>query len=126
VEAIPVLESALPAWKKTYPSDLDLPVPLSFLARAYLQTSQFEKAEAAAAQAVQIQTGKIDPNTVRAAICELLLAQALQGQRRVAEALPHAEKADREYAAVHTMSAAEKVYAAQAHQLVVDLQNGRK
>jgi serine/threonine protein kinase/tetratricopeptide (TPR) repeat protein len=120
--AIPVLESLIPTWQKAYPSSLDLRVPFSFLARAYLQTSQFEKAELAARQALQLQEGKINPNTVNVAVSEFWLAQALKGEGRNAEALQHAETSDREYAAVATISTVEKVYAVQAHELVLDLQ----
>jgi serine/threonine protein kinase/tetratricopeptide (TPR) repeat protein len=120
--AIPVLESLIPMWQKAYPSSLDLRVPFSFLARAYLQTAQFDKAEVAARQALQLQEGRINPNTVGVAISEFWLAQALKGEGRNAEALQHAETSDKEYAAVPTISTAEKVYAMQAHQLVLDLQ----
>jgi tetratricopeptide (TPR) repeat protein len=120
-EAIPVLEAVLPVWRKTYPSDVDMAAPLSFLTRAYLQTSQFQKAEATATQALQIQTGKISPNSTRMAVCEFFLAQALNGQGRFAEALQHAERADLEYSTVPSLSAAEKVFATQAHQLRLDL-----
>ena len=93
-----------------------------FLAKAYLQTSQFEKAEAAAEQGLQVIAGKVEARGAQTAVLELLLAQALQGESRWTEALHHAEAADTDFAAVPATFAGEKRYAAQAHQLMLDLQ----
>ncbi len=120
-EVIPILESSLPNWRKAFPGSPNLCEPLRFLAMAYIQTSQFDKAESYATQAIQATVGKANPNSPRVALLELVLAQALQGQGRNADALHHAEISDREYAAVPAMSAVEKSYALQAHQLVSDL-----
>ncbi len=120
-EVIPLLEPSLPLWRKAFPNSPDLAEPLVFLAKAYLQTSQFDKAESSVTQALQIIAGKVNPESTQEAVLELLLAQALQGQGRLPEALRHVETADREYTAVPTMSAGEKVYANQAHQLMLTL-----
>ena len=59
-EVIALLEPSLPVWRKAFPNSPDLSEPLVFLAKAYLQTSQFEKAEAAAEQGLQVIAGKVE------------------------------------------------------------------
>jgi eukaryotic-like serine/threonine-protein kinase len=121
-EVISMLEPSLPVWRKAFPNSPDISEPLVFLAKAYLQTSQFPQAEAAAKQALQVIHGKVEARSAQTAVLELLLAQALQGQGRLGEALHHAEIADSTFAAVPSTLAGEKRYAAQAHQLMLDLQ----
>ena len=120
--AAPLLEAAMPAWRKMYGSQPDLVFPLAILAQAYMETGHFIQAEAAAQEGVKVQEGKINPNSARVAICELMWARALAGQGRNAEALTQAPAADREYAATAKSSALDKRYAAFAHQLHIDLQ----
>jgi tetratricopeptide (TPR) repeat protein len=120
-EVIPLLEPSLPVWQKAFPNSPDLAEPLVFLAKAYVQTGQFDKAESSVNRALQISLGKVNPESTQIAVLELLLAQALQGEGRSSEALSHAETADRVYAAVPTMSAGEKIYADQAHRLMLSL-----
>jgi hypothetical protein len=122
---VPMLEAALPTWRKTFHDNTDIVAPLVFLARAYIAIGEFAKAEGAIQEALKIQEGKVIPNSTRVAVFELLWAQALVGEHRMDEALVHAQTADKEYGAVAVMTPAEKVYAAQAHQLALDLRQSR-
>ena len=121
-EAIPLLESSLSIYRKAYPSNPDLVLPLVYLGQAYIQTSQFEKAESGATEAFQLTEGKINRNSSMAAVIELTLAQALKGEGRFAEAKNHAELSDKEYAAAAPLPPSQKLNAEQAHQLMLDLQ----
>jgi len=120
---VPMLETALPTWRKTFHDNTDIVAPLVFLARAYIAVGDFTQAETAIQEALKVQQGKVLPNSTRVAVFELLWAQALVGQHRMADALVHAETADKEYADIAVMTPAEKVYAAQAHQLAIDLRS---
>ena len=121
-DAVPLLEAAMPGWRKMYGSQPDLVFPLAILAQAYVETGRFGQAEAAAQEGIKVQEGKINPNSARVAICELMWARALAGEGRNAEALTHAATADREYAATAKPSPLDKRYAAFAHQLHTGLQ----
>jgi hypothetical protein len=118
-----MLEAALPIWRKTLHDNTDIVAPLVFLARAYIAVGAYTKAVGAIEEALKVQQGKVTPNSTRVAVFELLWAQALVGEQRPAEALIHAETADKEYAGIAVMTPAEKVYAAQAHQLALDLRS---
>jgi serine/threonine-protein kinase len=120
---VPMLEAALPIWRKTFHDNTDIVAPLVFLARAYIAVGAYTKAAGAIEEALKVQQGKVIPNSTRVAVFELLWAQALVGEQRPAEALIHAETADKEYAGIAVMTPAEKVYAAQAHQLALDLRS---
>jgi serine/threonine protein kinase/tetratricopeptide (TPR) repeat protein len=120
---VPMLEAALPIWRKTLHDNTDIVAPLVFLARAYIAVGAYTKAVGAIEEALKVQQGKVTPNSTRVAVFELLWAQALVGEQRPAEALIHAETADKEYAGIAVMTPAEKVYAAQAHQLALDLRS---
>ena len=119
---ISMLEAALPVWRKVSPNNTDLSAPLIFLSRAYLMNSQFAQSERAIREALKVQQGRVDPNTVRVAICELLLAQALDGQHKDQEALQHAQIADHVYTSLPVLNPGERGYATQAHSLLLDLQ----
>jgi hypothetical protein len=120
---VPMLEAALPVWRKTFHDNTDIVAPLVFLARAYIAVGAYPKAEGAIQEALKVQQGKVIPNSTRVAVFELLWAQALVGEHRMTEALAHAETADKEYAGIAVMTPAEKVYATQAHQLALDLRH---
>ena len=120
---IPMLEASIPVWRKVSPNSPDLFAPLTFLSRAYLMNQQFAESEKAIREALQVQQGRVDPHTVRVAICELLLAQALEGQHKDQEALRHAMIADNVYTTLPVLNPGERGYAAQAHALRLDLQN---
>jgi serine/threonine protein kinase len=122
---IPMLESALPIWRKTFHDNTDIVAPLVFLSRAYIAAGKFGSAEGTIQEALKVQEGKVIPNSTRVAVFELLWAQALVGERRMSDARLHAETADKEYAGIATMTPAEKVYAAQAHQLALELRTAK-
>jgi serine/threonine-protein kinase len=120
---IPMLEAALPIWRKTFHDNTDIVAPLVFLSRAYIAAGQFRSAEGTIQEALKVQEGKVISNSTRVAVFELLWAQALVGEHRMADARLHAETADKEYAGIAIMTPAEKVYAAQAHQLALELRS---
>jgi serine/threonine protein kinase/tetratricopeptide (TPR) repeat protein len=121
LEAIAVLEPSLPVWRKAWPASPEIILPLNFLSKAYVQTSQFEKAESTSTEALKVLEGKVNRNSAMVALPELLLAKALQGQGRLVEARRHAETSDGEYSAAASLSASEKPGAAEAHQLAMSL-----
>jgi tetratricopeptide (TPR) repeat protein len=120
---VPMLEAALPIWRKAFHDNTDIVAPLVFLARAYIAVGAYPQAEGAIQEALKVQEGKVIPNSTRVAVFELLWAQALVGEHRMADARVHAEIADKDYAGIAIMTPAEKVYAAQAHQLALDLRS---
>jgi serine/threonine-protein kinase len=91
---ISMLEAALPNWRAvTGPNSPDYSVPLMFLTRGYLDSGQFDKAEPYAREALHALNGKFMARSAIVGYCEDALAQALAGQHRYAEALPHAQAA---------------------------------
>ncbi len=74
-EVIAMLEPSLPVWRTAFPHSPDIAEPLVFLAKAYIQTSQFPRAESAANQALQAMDGKVEAGSAARAVLELLLAQ---------------------------------------------------
>jgi serine/threonine-protein kinase len=121
-EALPMMESAMPAWRKMLGSSPDLAEPLYFLSKAYVETGHFEQGEKVAAELVAVQEGKVAPTDRRFGASHLLWAQALVGQHRDREALPHAEIADK-LLAMGAVSAGGKLMGAEAHQVLVDIQS---
>jgi tetratricopeptide (TPR) repeat protein len=122
---ISMLESALPIWKNNFRDNTDIVAPLVFLSRAYIAVGKFRSAEGTIQEALKVQEGKVVPNSTRVAVFELLWAQALVGEHRMSDARLHAETADTEYTGIAIMTPAEKVYAAQAHQLALDLRSAK-
>jgi serine/threonine protein kinase/tetratricopeptide (TPR) repeat protein len=120
-DAVPLLEAAMPAWRKSAGSSPDLANPLHFLANAYVLTGQFAKAEQTAAEEFKVQDGKIKPDDHRMGTTQLVWARSLDGQQKYREALPHAEIADR-ILAKFVNSPMQKKTSADAHQLVLDIQ----
>jgi eukaryotic-like serine/threonine-protein kinase len=94
-QALPMLEASMPAWRKVAGSSPDLAEPLLVLARAYVNTGNFDAAERTAKEALEVQAGKVAANDRRIGIGQWLWAEALSGQNRFPEALPHAEIAAR-------------------------------
>jgi tetratricopeptide (TPR) repeat protein len=93
-EALPVLESALPAWRQIAGSSPDLAEPLLFLSEAYVETGHLAEGEKAARELLTVQEGKVASTDRRLGASHLILARALTGQSRYQEALPHAEIAE--------------------------------
>jgi serine/threonine protein kinase/tetratricopeptide (TPR) repeat protein len=121
-EALRMMESAIPTWRKMLGSSPELSEPLYYLAKAYVQTGHFEDAEKSARELVEIQTGKVAPTDRRFGASHLIWAEALVGQHRDREALPHAEIADKLLAA-GAISPGAKRMGAEAHQLLAQIQS---
>jgi serine/threonine protein kinase/tetratricopeptide (TPR) repeat protein len=121
-DALPMIESAMPAWRKMLGSSPDLAEPLYFLSKAYVETGRFQDGEKAAQELVAVQEGKVAPTDRRFGASHLLWAQALVGQHRDQEALPHAEIADKLLAA-NAVSPGAKLVGSEAHQLLLGIQS---
>lgn len=90
-QSLPMLEQAMPAWRKVAGSSPDLAEPLYFLARAQVETGHFQEAEKTAIELFQVQDGKVSKTDRHIGAAHLLWARALAGEHRDQEALPHAE-----------------------------------
>lgn len=111
----------MPPLRKILGTSPDLAEPLNFLAEADVATGHYAEAEQAAKEMVDVQTGKVAPTDRRFGASHLLWAEALAGEHRYQEALPHAEIADK-LLAMNAVSAGAKARSAEAHQLLLDLQ----
>lgn len=120
-EALPMMEAAVPVWRKLEPGSPDLAEPLYYLSRAYVQTGNFTEGEKGAKEMLALQEGKVAPTDRRFGATHMILAEALVGQHRYAEALPHAELADR-LLSNGVISPGARAMSAEAHQLLLDLQ----
>jgi serine/threonine-protein kinase len=120
-EALAMMESAMPTWRKMLGSGPDLSEPLFFLSKAYIDTGQFHDGEKAAEELIAVQEGKVSPTDRRIGASHLLWARALVGQHRDKEALPHAEIADR-LLEVNAVSIGGKQMGTEAHELLVGIQ----
>jgi eukaryotic-like serine/threonine-protein kinase len=121
-EALPLMEAATPPLRKILAGSPDLAEPLYFLSRAYVQTGHFVEGEKVAQELVAVQEGKVAPADRRFGASHLIWAEALAGQKRFKEALPHAEIADR--LLVHNaLSAGAKQMGAEAHQTLLGIQD---
>jgi serine/threonine-protein kinase len=120
-EALPMLESVMPGWRKIAGSSPDLAEPLYFLAWAQIETGNFAQAEASAQELFRVQDGKVASTDRRIGEAQLLWAWALVGEHRDAEALPHAELAAK--LLVDGSSANSRQKDAQAQKLLRDLQS---
>jgi eukaryotic-like serine/threonine-protein kinase len=121
-EALPMMEAAMPVWRKMIGTSPDLSEPLNFLSLAEIGTGHYSEGERAAKEMVDVQTGKVAPTDRRFGMSHLLWARALVGQRRYEEALPHAEIADK-LLAMGAFSVGAKKAASDAHQVLLDVQS---
>ena len=120
-EAFPLMQAAMPTWRKILGTSPDLAEPLNFMSMADVATGRYVEGEKAAQEMVAVQTGKIEPNDRRFGASHLLWARALAGQGRYREALPHAQIADN-LLGRNALSAGGKKAAADAHQELLDIQ----
>lgn len=119
-EALPMMESAMPEWRKIVGTSPDLSEPLYFLSRAYVETGHFGDAEKGAKEMIAVQEGKVEPTDRRFGATHFIWARALAGQHKYEEALPHAQIADKLLA--NSVSPGGKLMSAEAHQVLVDVQ----
>ncbi len=94
-EALPLIESSMPGWRKAAGSSPDLAEPLAVLARAYLAAGQPAKAQAASAEFFNVLHDKVPATDRRLGEAQLDWAQCLLAQSQPREALPHAVLAAR-------------------------------
>jgi eukaryotic-like serine/threonine-protein kinase len=121
-EAVPLLEAAMPAWRRIAPNSPDLAEPLYYLSRAYVQTGRYQDGEKMAQELVACQEGKVAPTDRRFGASHMIWAEALAGQHRYQDALPHAQIADK-LLAINAVSAGAKQMEAEAHQVLLDVQS---
>ena len=121
-EAVPLLEAVLPTWRKVAAGSPDLAEPLYFLSQAYVKVGRFEEGEQLAREMYACQEGKISPTDRRMGAAHLIWAEALAGEHRYRDALPHAEIADR-LLAMNAISAGAKQMSAEARQVLVQVQS---
>jgi serine/threonine-protein kinase len=119
-EALPLMEASIPIWRKLEPGSPELAEPLYFLSRAYVETGHFEDGEKIAKELVAVQEGRVAPTDRRFGASHMIWAEALVGQHKYEEALPHAEIADKLLA--NSVSTGAKMMSAEAHQVLLDVQ----
>ena len=121
-EALPMMEEELPSFRKVYGSSADFAEPLYFLTKAYVETGKFEQGEKSAEELVAVQEGKVAPTDRRFGASHLLWAEALVGEHRDRDALPHALIADKLLAA-NALSVGAKLMGSEAHQVLSGIQS---
>ena len=119
-EAVTLLENALPVWRKVAGSSPDLSQPLFFLSRGYIATQRYAEAEKTAKECMAVQAN-IAPTDRRIGATHMLWAQALAGQVRYRDALPHAMMAAQLLSEGHSPGA--RQMDAEAHQLLLQVQS---
>jgi tetratricopeptide (TPR) repeat protein len=92
-EAVSMLENALPTWRRASGDNPDHTQAafLHFLAFGYVAVGRYVDAERTATEYLARVNGKLAPNARMIGFGHLVLGQALAGQRRYQEALPHAK-----------------------------------
>ena len=121
-EALPMLENEMPSFQKAYGAGADFAEPLYFLTKAYVETGKFEQGEKSAEKLVAVQDGKVAPTDRRFGASHLLWAEALVGEHRDRDALPHALIADKLLAA-NALSVGAKLMSAEARQVLSGIQS---
>jgi tetratricopeptide (TPR) repeat protein len=119
-EALPMMEAAMPTWRKLDGETPALSEPLYFLARAYVQTGHFVEGELGAKEMMAVQEGKVAATDRRFGATQMIWAEALAGQRKYQEALPHAEMAAK--LLNNAVSPGGKLMNAEAQQALADIQ----
>lgn len=121
-EALSMMQSAMPPFRKMLGSSPDLAEPLNFMCLAELGTGHYDRAEQDAAEMVKVQTGKVAATDRRFGVSHMLWARALAGQKRYREALPHAQIADK-LLANNAVSMAAKKVGGEAHRLLLEIES---
>jgi eukaryotic-like serine/threonine-protein kinase len=89
-EAVNLLENALPGWRHASGDSAEQAAFLHFLAFGYVAVGRYEDAERTATEYLGRVAGKLAPTHRMIGFGHLVLGQALVGQHRYREALPHA------------------------------------
>lgn len=92
-EAVAMLEQALPAWRRVNGTNPEASGMLYFLARGYIAMGRYPEAEKIAGELLTLVSGKATADQRSIGMAHLAIAEALAGQRRYAEAKPHAQLA---------------------------------
>ena len=92
-EALQMLENAMPTWRRVVGGSSDNSDMLYFLARAYIATARYDAAQTTAQELLSLLSGKVSEQERSLGAAHLVLAEALAGQHRDREALPHADAA---------------------------------
>jgi len=120
-EAVPLLEGALPAWRRAQGSGQSIEELPMYLSQAYVEVGRFKEAEAICEQMTASEEGKFDPNSRHVGAMNLVWARAFAGQHRYKEALPHAEIAAR--ILTDTAVPAEIPYNNKAREVLLEIQS---
>jgi serine/threonine protein kinase len=89
-EAVTMLEQALPAWRRVNGTNPESSGMLYFLARGYIAIGKYPEGEKIAGELLTLVSGKATADQRSIGMAHLATAEALAGQRRYAEAKPHA------------------------------------
>jgi serine/threonine protein kinase len=92
-EAVPMLENALPSWRRVQGNDPEASGMLFYLARAYNAVGRFADAERLMPELMHLMQQQSPPNVRALGMGQLVWGQSLYGQQRFREALPHARDA---------------------------------
>jgi eukaryotic-like serine/threonine-protein kinase len=122
-EGYELMRTALPLWRKLDGTTPDFSEPLNFMTLAELATGRYADAEGHAREMVEVQTGKVDSQDRRFGMSHYLWAEALVGQGRNADALPHARIAA-QLLARNAVSPGARQAGREAQELLAKLQDG--
>jgi len=120
-EAVPLLEGALPAWRRAQGSGQSIEELPMYLSQAYVEVGRFKEADAICEQMTASEEGKFEPNSRHVGAMHLVWARALAGEHRYKEALPHAEIAAR--ILTDTAVPAEIPYNNKAREVLLEIQS---
>jgi tetratricopeptide (TPR) repeat protein len=120
--AVPLLESTTQKMLALFgPGDPRLIPALAPLAGAYSATGRFKQAEDTSLRVLPLSVTLKNHRELVTGLCHLNLARALEGEGRYAEALQHAELAEKAYAAESDRTPMVIANGQNAHQLSLDL-----
>ena len=120
-DALAILQTDIPKWRKIEGDTPTFAEPLYYLAEAENDTGHFVEAERDASEMLRVQTGKVAPTDRRFGATNYMLARALIGQNRYADALPHARIAN-DLLNRNAVSVGGKKAGADAHQQLLDVE----
>jgi serine/threonine protein kinase/tetratricopeptide (TPR) repeat protein len=89
-EALPMLEQALPIWRRVQGNDPSASGMLFYLGLGYIKTGRFAEAERFGNELITLLTGRQAPEDRSFGMAHLVVGEALLGEHRYRDALPHA------------------------------------